>query len=204
LWTRKALRDTLWKTNAPDASRRVVSTSGAGLSGAVERYQVSCGFCRAELKEQRTVAMLDNIGSLAPRRVDPVLDAWVDLIGERMDTERSCFFTGTYRDEYGYSHGLMLGRNALKDFKRFLKSEGLEFQPWVCVAEEHKTGRDILHVHALIGGITGDSELERLRVSWGATRGYAKSVPLLDGGVRYCSKYALKNQDASLFDWSWS
>jgi hypothetical protein len=115
------------------------------------------------------------------------------------------FFTATYSDAYGYPHGLMKARNVLADFRRFLVSQGIDHLDWVCAVELHKF-RDILHLHALISGL-GDFETRcALERAWReSSRGQQVTAdPLLDRGLQYCTKYALKGVDAAEFDWSFS
>lgn len=140
---------------------------------------------------------------VAGRAPDPVLVAWCGMVQEHMDPDGSVFFSGSYSDQYGLPHGLMKARNVVKDFKRFLVAEGLQNHEWVCAVERHKY-RDVLHLHALISGAGDFHRRVELEQAWRAS-GRGRQVtadPLLDGGVAYCSKYALKAQEAAEFDWS--
>lgn len=156
------------------------------------------------MKAEAAASKAAAIAGLKPRRVDPLLDAWVGFINEHMDTGGAAFFTGTYSDPYGYANGCMLGRNVLKDFTRFLEAMQMADAPWVCCAEVHESGRDILHLHALVGNLADGRSRYGFESAWVDSRGWASCHPLLDGGVRYCSKYALKSYESSMFDWSWA
>lgn len=193
------MKDELWAARAGE--RRSAPPRG-GQSGLVVVSRVT-GTDLAEMRSDAAAAKAEAIAGLRPRRVDPLLDAWVGFIGENMPLHSAAFFTGTYTDTYGYANGLMLGRNVLKDFQRALKSQGLEDVAWVCCAEVHSE-RDILHLHALVGGLGAARDRQLLEDYWTATRGWSTCHPLLDGGVRYCGKYALKSHESSVFDWSWS
>jgi len=155
------------------------------------------------MKADAAAAKAAAIAGIRPRRLDPLLDAWVGFIAEHMPMQAVGFFTGTYRDDYGYANGCTLGRNVLKDFQRFLKTHGLEAAPWVCCAEVHSE-RDILHLHALVGDLPTRAARLEVENAWTQSRGWSSCHPLLDGGVRYCGKYALKSHESSVFDWSWA
>jgi hypothetical protein len=154
-------------------------------------------------QRDRRVAEIHAMGAARhDRPLDQVRDAWVELVRERLGSERVCFFSGSYRDDYGYPHGLMLARNVQRDFKRFLTEYGYDDCDWVCAVERHPSGRDILHCHALLSNMT-DCEMVGLEHDWTESRGWSKAVRCHDGGVRYTCKYALKGADDTLFDWSW-
>jgi len=136
---------------------------------------------------------------------DPLQAAWCSMVEDHMTGEGDCFFTGTYSDAYGYAHGLMQSRNVVKDFTRFLASEELGDHSWVCAVELHRF-RDILHLHALIAGVGDRDSRHSLERAW-RTSGRGQQVtaePLLDRGIAYCTKYALKGQNAADFEWSWT
>jgi hypothetical protein len=96
----------------------------------------------------------------------------------------------------------MLARNVQRDFKRFLAAFGYDDCDWVCAVEKHPSGRDVLHVHALLSNL-GPMEMSMLEHDWTESRGWSKAVPCHDGGVRYTCKYALKGAYVETFDWSW-
>lgn len=145
------------------------------------------------------------VGSDPEREPDPLLVAWCALIALRFSGDGHTFFTGTYSDPYGESHGLMHSRNVIRDFRRFLKDAGLDDRDWVCAVEKNPSGRLILHCHCLIAGAGAFHERCRLEALWRSTgRGrLVTAAPLLDAGVGYCAKYALKSLNAADFDWSW-
>jgi len=145
------------------------------------------------------------IGQSVDAPADPLQDAWCSMVQEHMSGDGDCFFTGTYSDVYGYAHGLMKSRNVVKDFERFLTSQGLDSRSWVCAVELHKC-RDILHLHALISGVGDFDSRVRLEQAWrSSSRGLLVTAePLLDRGVSYCTKYALKGQNAADFEWSFA
>jgi hypothetical protein len=136
------------------------------------------------------------------RSSDVVRDAWVGFVQGGLGVEDVCFFSGSYSDEYGYPNGLMLARNVQRDFKRFLKAFGYDGRSWTNSVEKHPSGRDVLHLHALINGMTG-ADMRRFERAWTASRGWSKAVSCTDGGVRYCCKYALKGAYVESFEWSW-
>lgn len=135
--------------------------------------------------------------------IDPLLQSWVETIYLRMGIKSVCFFTGSYADRYGYPHGLMLARNVQADFKRALTEAGFDNRDWFNAVEAHKTGRDILHCHALIADMS-PQDMALLEATWTNTRGWSKAVRCHDGGINYCSKYILKSNDDFTFDWSWN
>lgn len=200
LWKRADMRDALWSLRG-GATRRVAPQRG-GDSGAVVVRSVT-GADLAEMKADAAASKAAAIAGLKPRREDPLLDAWVGFFQENMPMQSVAFVSATYRDEYGYANGCMLGRNVLKDFQRFLKSQGMEDAPWVCCVETHKE-RDILHLHALVGHLGTAALRHGFEGAWTHSRGWSRCSPLLDGGVRYCGKYALKAHEAAMFDWSWA
>jgi len=126
-----------------------------------------------------------------------VRGAWVEWLAPNF-TEGACYFTGTYCDEYGVANGLMLARNVHKDWRRFLDEFGFEDR-WICGVEQHKH-RDILHLHAILGGEWSDKQREWLKRWWQVDRGFARSLPVLDGCASYVTKYALKG-DTDSFEW---
>lgn len=199
LWKRSDIRDAvhavLTAPSYPSLPRAVPPPPGPVL-----RYEV-CGACVGFLAEERAAADKRELPRRPPR-LDPVLDAWCEMLMAYFYGDGHCFFTGTYRDEYGYPNGLMKPDNVLRDFKRWLKSHDLLDGYWVVCAEPHQE-RDIWHVHALLGNVTlgRQDELER---DWSITRGWAKARPLHDGGIMYATKYALKGQESCRFDWNLS
>lgn len=142
--------------------------------------------------------------AIARRRPEPLprslanqaqLDGWVGLLAPHFDGQGAVNLTGTYGNGYGYAHGLMLPRNVIKDWESFIEQErpGV-VQPWIIGVEQHNTGRDILHFHAMVGGTWSEADMERLQARWGYSRGWAvaKSVTAAGGCVAYCAKHLLK------------
>jgi len=194
LWKRADVRAALWAARRTNAYRAPCVSQP---SGPVRSFQVD--------KEQFAAllaARAEEIRQFAPRREDPLRDAWVSLVQEKLGDERVCFFTGSYRDDVGYPNGFMLARNVQRDFKRFLAAGGYDDCDWVCAVEKHPSGRDVLHLHALLSNMT-DTEMHALEHDWTESRGWSKAVRCHDGGVRYCCKYALKGAYVETFDWSW-
>jgi hypothetical protein len=113
-------------------------------------------------------------------------------------TEGSIYFTGTYSDEYGMSHGCMLTRNVQKDFQRFLGWVGFG-GAYIVGVEPHRE-RSVLHLHAILAGSFGSQQRDALQALWQTERGWAKALPVLDGCSSYVTKYALKG-DSSAFEW---
>jgi len=132
-----------------------------------------------------------------------LLSSWVALLAPRFDAEGTVNLTGTYRDDYGLSHGLMLPRNVIRDFTRAIAyMRPHEFLPWALGVERHNTGRDVLHFHAMIGGDWTEAECDRLKAYWTYSRGWAVAKPVADlgGCVAYCAKHLLKRGAADNFE----
>lgn len=130
-----------------------------------------------------------------------VRGAWVDWLTPRFPSG-SAYVTGTYSDEYGFPHGLMLPRNVHKDVQRFMTEGGflsLAERSYICGVEKHRY-RDILHWHGIISGDFGADDLRYLQACWSAERGFAKVLPVTDGCASYITKYALKG-DTDSFEW---
>jgi hypothetical protein len=111
--------------------------------------------------------------------------------------------TGTYSDAYGYSHGVMLARNVIKDFRAFLRSIGRLSEPACIGVERHPTtDRDILHFHALVGGVWTDAQTQYAAEEWKRTRGWsvAKTVTNRVGCVEYSAKHLLKQRAEDHFE----
>lgn len=189
LWTNAQVRSTLWHLRN-SATPAPVTTSAPA--------PVRLRSVTDEERERLLTAHTLRMEHLTAAKADPVRDAWVGLIRDRLGTDLT-FFTGTYSDAYGLPHGLMLARNVQRDWARFLTDVGLPDTPFVCAVEAHKTGRDVLHLHALVHA----PDLALLESAWQADRGFAKAVPCHDGGVAYVCKYALKRgmSDPCAFDW---
>jgi hypothetical protein len=198
LWKRSDVRDALWVARRPAAYIAPAQSSSSGL--VVGRRVDPSLF--DEMRERRA----QEIAAMPPLRHDrpgdKVRDAWVAMVSERLGDERVCFFTGSYRDDYGYANGLMLARNVQRDFKRFLAAYGYDDCDWVCAVEKHPSGRDVLHLHALLADM-GPNEMLMMEHDWTESRGWSKAVRCHDGGVRYTCKYALKGAYVETFDWSW-
>lgn len=127
-------------------------------------------------------------------------DAWICWLGPHFENGSAAYFTGTYSDEYGFPHGLMLARNVHADFRRFLNRHGYSDNEYIIGVEKHQY-RDILHLHAIIGGDFDDIERRLLKAQWQAERGHARALPVLDGCASYITKYALKG-DTECFEWN--
>lgn len=134
-------------------------------------------------------------GAASPR------EAWVRWLAPRFPAG-AAYFTGTYSEDYGLSHGLMLARNVHHDFRRFLVECGFMGAEFITGVEQHKY-RDVLHLHAIIGGDFDDLDRRLLKARWELDRGYARVLPVLDGCASYVTKYALKG-DTVNFDWNLS
>ena len=126
-----------------------------------------------------------------------VREAWVEWLAPAF-AGGGCYFTGTYSDEYGMAHGLMLPRNVHKDFRAFLKELGLD-DHYIVGVEQHRF-RSVLHLHAIIAGDWTPDQLHFLKRWWQIDRGFARSLPVLDGCASYVTKYALKG-DTDCFEW---
>lgn len=135
----------------------------------------------------------------APDRAATAANGWVRWLSPHFPPG-SLYFTGTYSDDYGFPHGLMVPRNVHKDFRRFLVDNGLMGHEFINGVEHHRY-RDILHLHAVIRGDFSDVERRLLKARWESERGFARALPVLDGCTSYVTKYALKG-DTESFDWN--
>lgn len=124
--------------------------------------------------------------------------AWVAWLSPVFAGNDSCYFTGTYRDDYGFDNGLMLPRNVFKDFARYMASWGFSGR-YIVGVEQHQY-RDILHLHGILEGPFTTEQRHWIKDYWEAQRGYARALPVLDGCASYVTKYALKG-DTDNFEW---
>lgn len=137
-----------------------------------------------------------------PQNDSEMLDAWADMLAPHFTDGQAVHFTGTYSDEYGYSHGLMLARNVQRDFKAFLKGNGWDDRPYCIGVEVHDSKRAILHLHALIGGSWDILEREHLKQSWKVYRGHARATQVVtrEQCVKYAAKHCMKTDVVDTFD----
>lgn len=134
-----------------------------------------------------------------------LLNAWASLLAPHFANGGAVHFTGTYSDTYGYAHGLMLVRNVMKDFEAFrrvLVAHKLPASPGCIGVEVHPSGRDILHLHALVGGTWSDTDRELAVALWERYRGWSRCKPVFDreGCVQYAAKHLLKQGGEDAFD----
>lgn len=151
------------------------------------------------LNERRRIRPAPLPRSLGNQRL---LKGWVSFLEPNFGPE-SCNLTGTYSDEYGYSHGLMLARNVIKDFERFRRSVGRSGEPATIGVEYHpSTHRAILHFHALLGGTWTPDELRAAQAEWVRTRGWsvAKRVDDAGGCAAYVCKHLLKQGHGDMLE----
>lgn len=125
-------------------------------------------------------------------------DTWIRWLAPVFAENGSCYFTGTYSDEYGEPHGLMAVRNVHKDFRRWLAE--WDFGGRYIIGVEQHAYRDVLHLHAIIEGPLSLEQMQVLKDWWQRERGFARSLPVLDGCASYVTKYALKH-DCESFEW---
>ena len=142
----------------------------------------------------------EELGAAAASAAATARDAWISWLSPRFSDRESAYFTGTYSDDYGLPHGLMLARNVHHDFRRFLVERGLTDRQFITGVEQHQY-RDVLHLHAIIQGELTDLDRRLLKAEWEVSRGYARVLPVLDGCASYVTKYALKG-DTENFDWN--
>lgn len=201
LWKRSDVRNTLYRVLTTPRHPRdwglAITPSGPVHLGTMTEEDRLRLAAAALAGRQRSGA-----GRGAAHRVDPVLDAWVEMLLPYFSDGECCFFTGTYRDAYGYPNGMMKPTNVLRDFKRFLALHGVDANQWVVCAEPHQE-RQIWHCHALLADCPAEVRVV-LESEWTRTRGWSDAPQLHDGGVNYVTKYALKGSDAILFDWNLS
>jgi hypothetical protein len=169
------------------------------MTSKLSEFEVDCISARAELR--RPPAPLPR--STANREL---LESWGWFLEPDYGSGRACNLTGTYCDDYGYSHGLMLARNVIKDFQRFRRLIGRSREA-ACIGVEHHptTNRAILHFHALIGGDWTEDELKRCKSAWVESRGWAvaQHVDKREGCIQYAAKHLLKQGfDDNFFFWS--
>ena len=171
---------------------------------------VLLGTATAEDLERIEAGALRRYGAGArppkrPAADSRLLDAWGDYLAPVFANRgRSVHFTGTYSDEYGYNHGLMLIRNVQRDLLRFrseLSKSGLSTNPGCAGVEYHPSGRKILHLHAIFGGNWSDADMRLAQAIWSHSRGWAATKPVQDyeDCVEYAAKHLLKQQDADAF-----
>lgn len=168
-------------------NRGSAAGSDSGAACLVQRVSVAGG------------SRVRGLPATTPRNVRA---AWVEWLAPTFADTDSAYFTGTYSDEYGFSNGLMLPRNVHKDVLRFLDREvheDLRGRLFICGVEKHLY-RDVLHWHGIISGPCDQEARRYLKELWGATRGHARVLPVLDGCASYVTKYALKG-DTDSFEW---
>jgi len=203
LWTRKDVRAALWeartagRTDAPQGARRPAGEPPRPVTSTFDSEYAAWVVAEGARKRYQGLA-----GVQSHEQQDPVTLAWVELVRDNLarDGQELVFFTGTYSDEYGMSHGLMLPRNVQADFKRALKAAGLEDAGFICSVEPHRL-RSVLHCHALIEATS--EQVAVLEHVW-QERGWCSAPVCTDGGFSYCCKYALKSSTPDSFDWKWS
>lgn len=195
LWNRRDMREATWATRvaAATARRRPADAPPprpVTISHDRDYAEFICGVAADRRREQI---------SANPRLEvqDPVLKSWVTMVSDKLGDLPLVFFTGTYSDAYGMSHGLMLPRNVQADFKRALRDAGLADRRYINAVEPHRL-RSVLHCHALIEASEADAAV--LQAVWDK-RGWSSAPRCTDGGVSYCCKYALKSASADAFDW---
>lgn len=204
LWKRSDVRAALWEVRQGRASARPEARRGCGRTEHDAPRPVSvthdadyAAWVVGEGARKRALAAASN-----PRveSNDPLVAQWVVLVGNELRGKELRFFTGTYSDSYGMSHGCMLPRNVQADFKRALKSAGLDDAAFICAVEPHRD-RAVLHLHALVEASEADARV--LQHVW-AERGWSSAPAVTDGGLSYCCKYALKSSTPDSFEWRWS
>lgn len=172
-----------------NAHRAAAATNGAALAA------VGSGSVGAP---EAARAPLGGAGELLLAPGTTARDAWIAWLSPLFAGTQSCYFTGTYSDDYGLPNGLMLARNVHKDFRRFLDSFGYEGR--FINGVEHHQYRDVLHLHAILEGPFTDEQMRWVKRWWASERGHARALPVLDGCASYVTKYALKG-DTESFDW---
>lgn len=179
-------------TRYRNSHRHGAATRAAALAALAEPTTPLVGLTATEGGVGAGAAGLLLSRALTPR------EAWIEWLSPRFSGNASAYLTGTYREDYGLAHGLMLQRNVHKDFRRYLES--FAFQGDYIVAVERHAYRDILHLHAILAGPYNDEQLKWLKGQWSVDRGHARVLPVLDGCASYVTKYALKN-DTDAFEW---
>jgi len=123
------------------------------------------------------------------------VESWGDWLAPWFGEGESVRFNMTYSDAYGYSHGLMLARNVIKDFRAFARTLGRSAEHACLGVEFHPTThRAILHAHGMVGGEWSDSDIALAEAEWKRTRGWAVFDRVTDrqGCVEYAAKHLLK------------
>jgi len=124
-----------------------------------------------------------------------IIQEWATFLSPHFGVTGSLHFTGTYSDDYGYSHGLMLARNVVKDFYAFYRTLKRPAGEAVAIGvESHPSGRAILHLHALLGGSWSPADRAQAAGMWVAHRGWARATEIVgrEGCVAYAAKHLLK------------
>src|SRR5665811_145654 len=171
---------------------------GVVVTSTLSEFEIDCVSARAELRRRPTPLPRSQANR-------DLLESWGWFLEPDYGSGQACNLTGTYSDDYGYSHGLMLARNVIKDFQRFRRSIGRSHEA-ACIGVEHhpSTNRAILHFHALISGDWTEDELKRCKADW-SSRGWAvaQHVDKREGCIQYAAKHLLKQgSDDNFFFWS--
>jgi len=170
-------------------------------------------FPGAVIITQATPEYLEDLEDRASRRRSPkpikrakqdteLLNAWAGMLAPHFANGQAVHFTGTYSDDYGYRNGLMLARNVQRDFRRFLKDMGWDDRAFCIGVEVHKSGRAILHLHALIGGSWDAAQRNHLKQAWAMYRGHARATQVVtrEQCVEYAAKHCMKTDITESFD----
>lgn len=193
------------------ATAEIAASSSIPQLGDIRIYR-DTAYPSRHTKRQTRDFVTGGLGRLADRREAPAhaapapaaaatpQAAWIGWLSPRFADNDSAYFTGTYTDDYGLSHGLTLPRNVHKDFRLFLVDHGLDPRQFVNGVEHHAY-RDVLHLHGIIEGPFSQDDLKLLQSLWQTDRGFAKVLPVQDRCAAYVTKYALKS-DTDSFDWN--
>lgn len=206
LWARRDMKRALfdvyqgktspYRRNAPRSLAQERQSSLGALASPAEDLRANAAGCPMGAGEVRAASAGGRGLLMAPG--DTPRDAWCHWVAPHFTANDSAYLTGTYSDEYGYCNGLMLVRNVHKDFRNYLLSVGFTGK-YIVGVEQHQY-RDILHLHAILEGPYNEQQRELLKAWWSVERGHARVLPVLDGGVSYITKYALKG-DTDAFEW---
>lgn len=127
-------------------------------------------------------------------RADPVAQEWAAWLA-RFELESYCTFT--YSEGYAARYSIYTARAALKDFGYFLREMNYPcYDDFFCAVEWGKQGRQVPHLHALLGKV----ERNIYRQGWMRRRGFSTVYPLTDGAHSYVTKYVLKDADGDNYD----
>lgn len=177
----------------PDAIQRALGALVISAASPADLERIEAGALRRGLRSESAAVP----AAISDRTL---VNQWVTFLWPLFSGSTALNMTGTYSDDYGYSHGCMLPRNVEADFKRFLRSIGRSSVPWVLGIERHPSGRDVLHFHAMIGGGWDEAGMTQAAALWRHSRGWSccRAVTNKAGATAYVTKHLMKQRGDDL------